>query len=205
MIRNIVFDMGGVLVHYDPAHFVDLLPLEGADKKLLLREVFNTVEWVQMDRGVVEEEDAAAAMKRELPARLHGAVDRLMTWWELELRPMEGMAELLSELKEKGFGLYLLSNATVRQPEYFDRIPGSQYFDGRVVSARFKVLKPQKEIFDILLREYGLKPEECFFVDDSNANVEGARYIGMDGYVFTGSVSRLRRALNRSGVAVRSE
>ena len=94
MIRNIVFDMGGVLIHYNPARFIDLLALEGGDRDLLMREVFSTVEWVQMDRGTRTEEEASAAMKKNLPPRLHGAADRLVYWWELELRPMEGMEEI---------------------------------------------------------------------------------------------------------------
>ncbi len=202
MIRNIIFDMGGVLLHFEPSRFIDHLSVSGEDKTLLLWEVFNTVEWFQLDRGTITEEEAAAAMKQNLPPRLHGAVDRLLEWWELDLRPMEGMEELLAELKKLGYGVYLLSNASLRQPEYFNRLSLSQYFDGRVVSAWFKVLKPQKEIFDILLREYDLKAEECFFVDDSVANVEGAYCQGIAGTIFTGDVLRLRRALNAAGVPV---
>nr|WP_243149481.1 HAD family phosphatase [Colidextribacter sp. OB.20] len=193
--------MGGVLIDYVPARFVDLLGLEGEDKALLLREVFNTVEWVQMDRGAKTEEEAAAVMKRNLPARLHGAVDRLVFWWELEMRPMEGMEALVKELKGLGYPVYLLSNASLRQPEYFDRIPGSQYFDGKIVSAFYKLLKPQPEIFRLLTQKFGLKLEECFFVDDLAANVEGAVNEGLSGAVFHG-VEDLRKKLRAAGVPV---
>lgn len=203
MIRNIIFDMGGVLVYYSPARFLDLLSVSEEDKALLFREVFNTVEWFRMDRGTITEEEAAAAMKGNLPARLHGEVDRLIEWWKLELRPMEGMEELLKELKELGYGLYLLSNASLRQPEYFDRIPGSQYLNGRFVSAFYRLLKPQHEIFEAFLEKFALKAEECFFVDDSLANVESAYCLGIAGEVFDGDVPRLRRALNNAGVPVR--
>ena len=91
----------------------------------------------------------------------------------------------------------------MRQPEYFSTLPFDQYLDGRVISAWFKVLKPQKEIFDILLREYDLRAVECFFVDDSSANVEGAFCAGMQGAVFFGDVPRLRRELNAAGVPVK--
>ena len=80
MIRNIVFDMGGVLVHYDPDHFVDLLSVSAEDKALLMREVFRTVTWLRMDRGTIGEAEAAASMKANLPPRLHSGVDRLMAW-----------------------------------------------------------------------------------------------------------------------------
>lgn len=203
MIRNIVFDMGGVLVHYDPEHFVDLLSVSAEDKALLMREVFRTVAWFRMDRGTIKEEEAAKDMKENLPPRLHGEVDRLIRWWELELRPMEGMEDLVRELKELGYGVYLLSNATARQPEYFALLPVSRYMDGRMVSAFHQLLKPQHEIFEAMLREFGLQAEECFFVDDSVANVEGAYCAGIAGTVFDGDVPRLRQALNAVGVGVK--
>ena len=204
MIRNIIFDMGGVLVHYDPNEIIAHLELTPEDRDVLMRETFGSVEWVRLDRGSIRQEDASAAIRARLPQRLHAAADRLLHWWELDLRPMEGMEPLLAELKELGCGLYLLSNATVRQPEYFGRLSFNRYLDGRVISAHFKVLKPQKEIFDILLREYDLRAEECFFVDDSNANMEGASRLGMSGAVFFGDVPRLRRELNAAGVPVKA-
>ena len=177
MIKNIVFDMGGVLIHYSSSSILSHIPLSEEDEKLLMREMFHSLEWIQLDRGTISEQDAIAAR--------------------------EGMEELLSELKSLGCGIYLLSNATLRQPEYFDRIPGSQYFDGQVVSAQCRFLKPQTEIYETLFRDFSLKPEECFFVDDLSINIEGAYCRGMIGEVFDGDIQRLRRALNRAGVPVR--
>ena len=89
-----------------------------------------------------------------------------------------------------------------RLPEYFVRFPGSRYFDGRIVSADWRLLKPQHEIYETLFREYGLRPGECFFVDDLNINIEGALCAGMDGTVFDGDMARLRRELHAAGVPV---
>ncbi len=203
MIRNIIFDMGGVLLDYNPPRYVSYLTTDAADAALLLREVFNSVEWFRLDHGTIGQAEAAAAMRSRLPARLHGAVERLIQWWELEVRPIDGMAELLAELKSLGYGLYLLSNASIRHPEYFDRLPSAQYLDGRFVSAFYKLLKPQYDIYHAMLREFGLKAEECFFVDDSVANVEAAYCVGVSGAIFDGDVERLREALNRAGVPVR--
>lgn len=206
MIRNLVFDMGNVLIHYIPQVFMDRLGVPEEDRPLLAREVFGSVEWIRMDRGTLGQEEAVAAMEARLPRRLWEYARRLVLGWWLDgpLMPMEGMAALLEELKGLGYGLYLLSNATVRQPEYFPGIPGSQFFDGAVISAHWKVLKPEREIYEILFREYGLEPSECFFVDDLNINVEGALCAGMDGYIFDGDVGRLRQALCRAGVPVKT-
>lgn len=202
MIRNIVFDMGNVLVYWRPDTLVRRLGVPEEDRPLLLREVFGDVNWIQLDRGIVTPEEAAERMCRRLPEHLHSAVRELTgSWWHGPLLPVEGMADLVRELKGLGYGIYLLSNAGLDHPEYFDRVPGSECFDGRVVSAFYKLLKPQPELYQILLREYGLKAEECFFVDDLNINVEAAMLVGMSGAVFRGA-GPLRRSLREAGIPV---
>ena len=115
------------------------------------------------------------------------------------------MAELIKELKNLGYGIYLLSNANRQLPRYFDRIPGAEHFDGRIVSADWLLLKPQKEIYEKLYEVYRLRPEECFFIDDQPANIEGAWCTGMDGAVFDGSLARLRKNLQAAGIPVTEE
>ena len=205
MIRNIVFDMGNVLIRWQPERFVRDLGLPEEDRPLLLREVFGSVEWIQMDRGVLSLEDGVAAICRRLPERLRGPARELtFDWWRRWLLPVEGMADLARELKGLGYGIYLLSNAKADLPLYFDRIPGSECFDGKIVSADWKLLKPQPEIYETLLREYGLRAGECFFIDDLNINIEGAWFVGMDGAIFDGDLPRLRQALNAAGVPVKT-
>lgn len=203
MIRNIVFDMGNVLIHWRPDIFVERMGIPEEDRPRLLLEVFGSVEWIQLDRGVITWEQATETMCHRLPERLHAAARELtQKWWENHLLPVEGMAQLVREIKSLGYGVYLLSNAKSDLPEYFDRIPGSECFDGRIVSADWKLLKPQPELYRVLLQEYGLKAEECFFVDDLNINIEAAILVGMSGAVFRGT-DELRRELIRAGVPVR--
>lgn len=203
MIRNIVFDMGHVMIYFLPKVFIERLGVPEEDRGLLMREVFGGIEWIQLDRGSITEEKAVDIMCRRLPERLHGAVrDLVCGWWKEPLMPVEGMAELVRELKGMRYGIYLLSNASIRLSEYFDRIPAAEYFDGKIVSAEWKVLKPQPDIYRILLDTYHLKAEECFFVDDVPANVEGAYCMGICGAVFDGNVDRLRRELRDAGVPV---
>ena len=203
MIRNIVFDMGGVLIRWCPDEFMEILGIPEEDRETLRKGVYDTIEWHQMDRGTLSMEDGVSILLSRLPERLRETGRYLaLHWYEKCLLPMEGMEALIRELKDKGYGIYLLSNAKTDLYQYFDRIPGSQYFDGKLVSADWKLLKPQHEIFETLFREFHLKPEECFFVDDMVANAEGARYAGMDSAVFDGDISRLRKALSASGVPV---
>ena len=203
MIRNMVFDMGGVLIAWDPARIVARLGLGEEDSQLLRREVFQSVEWVSLDRGSLSEQEALESMGKRLPERLHAAALRCIFWWKDELWPVDGMAELIEELDRLGYGVYLLSNATSALHGYFHRIPGSEHFRGHIVSADWKLLKPQHEIYEKLFSEYSLDPAECLFLDDYPPNIEGAKRCGMEGLVFYQDMARLRRELRSLGVNVK--
>ncbi|MGN1016318.1 MAG: HAD family hydrolase [Faecousia sp.] len=201
MIDTIVFDMGQVLIHWTGELLLEKYGLSEEDKGLLLRELFGDVEWIQLDHGTLAPEQAVEAVCRRVPEHLHGVVREVVTgWWHQPMRPIPGMAGLVRELKGSGYGIYLLSNAGVTLREYFPRIPGAECFDGLMVSAEEKLLKPNPEIFRALLERFGLEAERCFFVDDSPANVEGAMSAGISGCVFKGSVSELRRKLRSAGI-----
>ena len=202
MIRNILFDMGNVLIHFDRKVFLDRLEVSEEEKQLLLREVFLSVEWVQMDRGTLREETAEPLICQRLPEHLHGAVHSLVSLWDEPMLPIAGMAELVQELKNNGYGIYLLSNASIRQHDYWSKIPGWQFFDGKVISADEKVMKPHPDYYRMALERFDLKPEECFFIDDVPANIEGALYCGIPGTVFHKDVALLRRQLRSAGVTV---
>lgn len=202
-IDTIVFDMGQVLIHWQPLALIAHMNLTEKQKELLLTELFQSVEWVQSDHGTIALEQIVTQVCRRLPEDLHPAVEELVLgWWRRPLVPMEGMAELIRELKEKGYKIYLLSNASVDLRKYFHRIPGSEYFDGLMVSAEERLLKPQHEIYHTLYSRFRLEPGRCLFIDDSPANIEGALCTGMEGIIFRGDVARLRRELGQRGIDV---
>ena len=123
--------------------------------------------------------------------------------WDDPLIPIPGMYALVEELKEKGYGVYLLSNASVRQHEYWPRIEASRFFDGTLISADEHVTKPQPEIYRLCMERFGLTAEESFFVDDMAHNVEGAIFCGLSGAVFHGDVALLRKHLRAAGVNIK--
>lgn len=205
MIRNIIFDMGNVLIHFRPEVYVGRLGVTEEEAHQLLRQVFRSVEWVQMDHGLIDEEEAVRRVCRRLPGHLHEDVRRLVFEWDEPIMPVEGMYELTEELKQAGYGIYLLSNASVRHPRYWPKIPASRFFDGLVVSAEEGIMEPREEIYLLLCSRFGLDPGECFFIDDLPANVETARYVGMDGMVFGGSAAEARQELHRAGVRIQEK
>ena len=202
MIKNILFDMGQVLIRFDREYFMNRLGVAEEDKPLLMREVFLSVEWVQMDRGTLCEEEAFRQIAPRLPERLHDAAWKLMCMWDRPILEVEGMYELVAELKALGYGIYLLSNASIRQHDYWPRVPASRFFDGKLVSADVHVIKPQPEIYQLCLEKFGLKAEECFFIDDVPANIAGAKECGISGTVFHADADALREDLRKAGVQI---
>lgn len=202
MIQNIIFDMGGVLIRFDREFFIRRLGVQGEDEQILMNEVFRSVEWARMDRGSINEADALHNIRQRTPRRLHDAAEKLVTMWDRPILPVEGMYELISELKDNGYGIYLLSNASLRQHDYWPRIPASRFFDGKLISADVKLVKPQPEIYSLLCGTFGLTPSECFMIDDTPQNIEGAHEIDMPGHVFNDDVAALRASLKQHGVTL---
>ena len=204
MIKNVLFDMGGVLIRFEPRYFVEKLGLPAEDAAMLYHETFKSIEWVRTDRGTMTDEDARAGMKSRLPERLHGYVDVLQAHWNEPAEQMPGMQELVEELQEKGYNVCVLTNASHRQRIYWKTYPVSELFGERVVvSAEEGVTKPSHEFFERALEKLGLSAEECVFVDDSPSNAEGAEQVGMKGIVFHGDAGLLRIRLREAGVDVK--
>ena len=200
MIRHIVFDMGQVLVQFSAGLFSERLRLSAEDAELIRREVLTTVEWVRMDRGTISDDDALARMCARLPQRLHDTAAYLVRRWNDPIVPVPGMADVARDLKAAGYDLYLLSNAATRQHTYWHDIPGSEYFSGTFISADYHLLKPEDAIYQAFFKKFGLKPEECLFIDDSAPNIEASENAGMAGIVFHGDAARLRHQLAERGI-----
>ncbi len=201
MIRNIIFDMGGVLRVWDPEEFMEAMKIPADDRKILMREIFGAVEWPMQDLGLITEEETLERVRARIPERLHCAAEKLVLHWEDLSRPVPGMADAIRRLKENGYGIWLLSNASKRHGQYWGKIPGSEYFDGLVISAFEGVLKPDLTIYRTILSRFGLKAEECVFTDDMPANAAGALAVGMDAFVFRGTEDFLRE-LRARGVRI---
>ena len=202
MIRNVVFDMGNVMIYFRKQDFLDQAGVTGEDRTLLERVVFDSLEWARLDRGSLGEAEAERLMCARLPERLHDKVHYFVYDWDKPLRPVRDMAPLVRELKAKGYGIYLLSNAASRQHDYWPDIPGSECFDGTLISADEQLTKPEREIYELFLARFGLRAEECVFIDDSTVNAEGAYRCGMHPIVFHDDVDELRARLREEGVDV---
>ena len=155
-----------------------------------------------MDRGILEEKTAEPFILERFPERLHPAVSNLLHRWAIPGDEFTGMRELVADLKNAGYGLFLLSNASTAQHRYWPLFPVSRYFDGKLVSCDVKVVKPMREIYQIFTDRFLLDPEECLFIDDAPANVAAAITCGWNGIVFHQDAAQLRRKMRQFGIRI---
>ncbi len=187
MIRNIIFDLGNVLISFRPSEFFDKKKFPETLKSKILPDIFGSREWLMLDNGDISTSEAidAIALKSSLNREEIAHIFNLRT--EM-MFPIDNNVRLLPELKKRGFRLYFLSNFPL---DIFEEIKTGYffftYFDGGVISSEVKFSKPDIRIFEILLEKYGFTASDCLFVDDIELNVRAAEKLGMKGLITYGS------------------
>ena len=184
--KNILFDMGNVLVTYNPEWVIR----HYTEDEELIREVknivFNSQEWLLLDAGLIEEEKAERNWMERLSSDKARELAHLsfQNWHLYNMKVIPGTAEIIRALKENGKEIYLLSNASMRLLSiYKEVIPAVECFSGIFYSAAHKCVKPQDIIYERFLKEYSLKPSDCFFIDDLEENISAAKAVGISGAV----------------------
>ena len=168
------------------------------DRDLIRKELFQGPEWAQGDLGVITNAERYDGVSRRVPERLHTALRNCVDHWMMCMKPLPGAKAFCDGLKEKGYHLYLLSNADFTIYDYFPDFVPFSYFDGKLVSADVHIVKPDVRIYQLLMETYGLNPEECLFVDDRMDNVEGAKKAGMQGVQFLGDYKKVENFLKEA-------
>ena len=200
-IRQIVFDMGNVIVPFRPEAFMDREGiLDPADRKTILQEMFLSKEWAKMDLGVLTEETAEPEILKRIPERLRPQAHRLLFHWADGRECVPGMEALVERLRNSGYGIYMLSNASVAQHSYWPTYRVSRLFDQVFLSCDVGLVKPDPAIYKAFTDKYGLNPGECLFIDDLPANAAAAECSGWSAIVFHGDAGKLTRELEEKGI-----
>ena len=187
MVKNVVLDMGNVLLDFNPEVSLNLYCSSEEEKELIRRELFHGPEWKLGDKGEIKDKDRFDLVKPRVPVKHHEALRNCADNWTICMTPLEGAREFCERIKELGLGIYVLSNASDAFYEYFPKFLPLDFFNGVFVSSNYLMLKPDVEIYKRFLKEYDLKPEECLFVDDMEVNVEAAKQAGMNAFRFNGN------------------
>lgn len=196
MIKNVIFDYGQVIIHFEPKYMTEKYIEPGEDADLLQNVVFDRLYWDRLDAGTITNEETMSLVKERLPERLHEIADRIYYNWIYNIPEIDGMADLVRELKnEHGIRVFLLSNISKYFSSHRDEIPILSEFEKCIFSAECGYIKPNHDIFEYLCKECGINKEESIFVDDNANNIKGAREFGLNGYLFDGDARRLKEYL----------
>jgi 2-haloacid dehalogenase len=199
--RAVVFDLGGVVVDWNPRHLYRKLFADCQQMEDFLTEVDFFAWNLEQDRGRPFAEGVRTLTER-FPHRAPLISAYQERWDESINGPIEGTLDVIHDLGAAGYSLHALTNWSVETFGQAERRFGfSAIFEQVVVSGYERICKPDPRIYRILLERTGLEPRECVFVDDSPVNVQAAADLGIQALHFT-SPRRLRHDLREAGISV---
>lgn len=208
-IRNLVFDMGNVLLLFDADVILRRAGIDDADDRRLFERVIMASDvWQDYDRGTVEK-TAFRPLIDSLPPHLADIAEEMLLrhiFAATYMPPIEPMETLAAAAHERGYDLYLLSNAGQDFHIYRKGIPALRFFRGTFVSSDYHLMKPERAIYEKFFSVFSLRPEDCLFIDDLQTNIDGAARCGMDGICFNASKEKtdvLYEKLAAKGVVLR--
>lgn len=197
-MKNIIFDIGNVLLSFHPEEFLS----QYYDEQVmgdLMTIIFCSDDWIQLDLGNMTIAQITKKLAHEHP-HYHNEITFVLENWTKMMLPIEENVKILYQLKEKGYPLYILSNFHNEAIlEMFEKYDFFKLFDGKVISAHEHVIKPSYKIYQILLDRYHLNAYESIFIDDSLANIFIAKDIGIHGIQFQFDTD-LKQELKNIGV-----
>lgn len=196
---NLVFDLGGVVVRWDPEAILAGVFDDETSKAKARQGVFEHPDWLELDRGTLGREQAIerAAQRTGLPT---SDIKRLLHAVPPSLVVFPDTVALLHRLKAKGYPLYCLSNMHFASIEYLEREHSFwDVFRGRVISCRLNLCKPEAGIYEHLLRTFDLAPAQTLFLDDVQKNLDAAAKLGIQTLKFE-NAAQCERELRARGL-----
>ena len=199
MIKNYIFDFGNVLAEFYPENLTAPYVKDEEMKKRLSEIVFDRLYWDKLDDGTITDDEVKEGIRSRVSAEEGEVACRVYDNWIDSLSPVKDMQQLIFDMKKSGKKLYLLSNISKGFAENYNKTKWIKElfdnFDGMVFSGTIGKIKPDKDIFEHLLKTFNLNADECIFIDDSKKNIDGAKASGINGYLFDGDAKKLREYL----------
>lgn len=175
MIKNIIFDVGNVLIDYRWKAMLMAYGLSEEEAVEMGERIFEDPLWLVLDTGTVDAETIIEQYKEKYPQHAE-TISWFISHGEFMHVARKHVWNIIPRLKEKGYGIYLLSNYS--EELFTKHTKGASFMDqidGMVVSYQKHVCKPDPKIYEYLLKDYHLNPQDCIFFDDRLENVERAR------------------------------
>ena len=171
MIKNIVLDMGNVCCKWDVSYIASQLASSLEEKDYIIKHLFQTKQWAQLDQGVLSLQDAKKQLIEQIPDEKRDLIVYAFEHWFDYFDQFDEMEEFIKRYKGKGYQFYLLSNCSMQFYQYYQ----------------------SKSIYQDFLSRYHLKANECLFVDDLKENIDAAIKVGMKGFVYHQNIQELEK------------
>ena len=203
-MKNIFFDFGRTIVEHpeDGAglRIVKSYGIEDETDAALVRDtLFSIGKYAGlMDEGAMTRDEYRQKLCSDLPEYLHEKAVAAADYNIGRLPLIDGMEKLLAKLKADGFKLYITSNMDEYHAAQMRGIPIAKYFEDMIFSAEIKVGKPKAEFFFKAFEKFGVKAEDCLFIDDIADNVAAAEKLGIKGFVFKGNATDAEKFIYES-------
>ncbi len=201
MIKNIIFDIGGVLLEYNPKTYLDKLNIEESKRKELNDIIFHSQKWKDCLNGFINNDQLIKYLKRE-NSKYKNEIEQILSKDNLKymLPPKQEMIEYYKSLKQRGYKIYLCSNITECTYSYIkDNFEIILIADGGVFSCFENISKPNIEIYQKLIKKYQINVNESIFIDDTNKNIISANEIGFKTVLFN-NIEQIKDIENFIGV-----
>ena len=201
MIKNIIFDIGNVILFFDYKKIVQGISKDPADIAFIVKHVINSPEWLGyglLDLGVISAEDAVIAIQDRTEHTHDRLVEDFLLHSQEDRKVDPGIREEIIKLKQEGYKVYLLSNIPHIRYDFIRNT--SDLFDivdGMVLSCLVKKIKPHESIYKELLAKYNLDPSECVFIDDNKKNIKTAERLGIKGINVFPTPESVKSAITR--------
>lgn len=166
MIRNIIFDLGNVLLNFRPEEFLQRYISDEKYVKEFTLNVIRSSIWLNLDRGTISLKNAEKEFLKKFPGDSHCIIWFFKHWMEM-LTPIKKNVKILNNLRNNGYKTYILSNYIIEAFNFVcKKYDFLSLFDGGIISGMVKMIKPEFEIYQKLIEKYNLIPEECVFIED---------------------------------------
>ncbi len=199
MIKNIVFDIGGVIWKGNHSIIFEKTDLNDKEKEELEEKYFKP--WLKVDLGeeTVVERFSSCTFSFKIDEKTKDKLIHFYKYREFN----EEIIKLMHELKDNDYNIYILSNNNKESIKYLKSLNKLNFLNGWILSCDVHEMKPGKEIYEILFDKYNLKPSECYFIDDKGKNIKEGKNLGMYGFVFKDDIHELINDMKGKGINVR--
>lgn len=205
MIRNIIFDLGNVIINYNQEQIINNFTKKEEEIKYIYDEIFHAPEWELMDLGNITNNQVIEVINKRNEFKYLNLTDCFLHEWYKKQEINRDIVEIAKMLKKNGYKLFVLSNMANLTYEYFKNDEFFSLCTGIVISAHEHVKKPDEKVYRLLLERYNLNAEECLFIDDddSGKNYKTANKIGIKGRrIIPNNAEDVRKLLLEFGIEI---